>query len=103
MTALLNTVNDVCRYTYCIYYVQNSRGTHPHNQHIQQLPETLITAVESRRAHNGHLSTATGNVVSAASKLSTFMQGQDLIVRVIIIEMSPCSESPGYERFAIML
>jgi len=37
-------------YTYSIYYVQNSRGAHPHNQHIQQLPETLITAVESRRA-----------------------------------------------------
>jgi len=128
MTALLNTVNDICRYiyiyiyiytrthththiyihtyihTYCSYYVQNSRGAHPHNQHIQQLPEELITAIESRRAHSGQLSTVTGNVVRFCSiKTKYFYAREDLISRVIIIEISSCSESPRYERFAAML
>jgi hypothetical protein len=83
-------------YTYYSYYVQNSRDVHPHNQHIQQLSEAPITAVESRRAHSGQLSTTTGNVISTVSKLSTFMQGKDLILRVI--RLSPACQRPACTR-----
>jgi hypothetical protein len=87
-------------YTYSTYYVQNSRGAHPHNQHIQQLPETLIRAGESRTVHNGHLSTATGTVVSAVSKLRTFMQAKGLILRVIIIIIIPLFRIPEVRKIS---